>query len=131
MQSAKDSLYANPLGEVASFKFDDSVANVFPDMIQRSVPGYSAMISAIGLLAARFCQDNSQCYDLGCSLGAATLAMRECIAAEHCQIIAVDNSEAMVSRFRGKLITDASKPRVDIQCADFVLSISSEHRLLC
>jgi len=118
MQSAKDSLYANPLGDVAAFKFDDSVANVFPDMIQRSVPGYGAMISAIGLLAGRFAQDDSQCYDLGCSLGAATLAMREGISSAQCRIIAVDNSEAMVSRFKSNLVSDTSKPSVDIQCED-------------
>lgn len=118
MQFVKDSLYANPLGDVAAFKFDDSVANVFPDMIQRSVPGYSAMISAIGLLAARFCQDDSHCYDLGCSLGAATLAMREQISSARCRIIAVDNSEAMVARFKSYLVPDVAKPSVNIQCED-------------
>jgi hypothetical protein len=41
-------------------------------MIQRSVPGYSNIISMIGMLAERFVQPNTQVYDLGCSLGAAT-----------------------------------------------------------
>jgi tRNA (cmo5U34)-methyltransferase len=50
MNSQKDTLYASPLGDVDCFKFDNSVVDVFPDMIQRSVPGYSAIISAIGLL---------------------------------------------------------------------------------
>jgi tRNA (cmo5U34)-methyltransferase len=93
------------------------VVDVFPDMIQRSVPGYSAMISAIGLLAGRFGQDNSFCYDLGCSLGAASLAMHQQITAQNCQIVAVDNSEAMVSRFRLGLqaIPDA---KIEVHCAD-------------
>jgi len=117
MQFSKDSLYANPLGQVAAFNFDEAVVDVFPDMIQRSVPGYSAMISAIGLLAGRFGQDNSYCYDLGCSLGAASLAMHQQIKAKNCQIVAVDNSEAMVSRFRSGLqaIADA---KIDVRCAD-------------
>jgi tRNA (cmo5U34)-methyltransferase len=117
MQFSKDSIYANPLGQVAAFNFDEAVVDVFPDMIQRSVPGYSAMISAIGLLAGRFGQDNSYCYDLGCSLGAASLAMHQQIKAENCQIVAVDNSSAMVSRFRSGLqaIPDAN---IDVQCAD-------------
>ena len=72
MNSPTDSIYASPVGEVGAFKFDETVAGVFPDMIQRSVPGYSAIISAIGLLAGRFARDHSVCYDLGCSLGAAT-----------------------------------------------------------
>lgn len=118
MLSKKDSLYANPLGEVNAFQFDESVVNVFPDMIQRSVPGYSAIISAIGMLAGRFSQENSVCYDLGCSLGAASLAMREQIKEKHCRIVAVDNSESMVKRFKQNLIADENKSEIEIQCAD-------------
>lgn len=118
MQSSKDSLYANPLGEIAAFKFDDSVVSVFPDMIQRSVPGYSAIISAIGMLAGRFSQDDSVCYDLGCSLGAASLAMRGQISVKRCRIVAVDNSDAMVSRFKQHLSADPNKSEIDVQCAD-------------
>ncbi|TRX00653.1 carboxy-S-adenosyl-L-methionine synthase CmoA [Candidatus Methylobacter oryzae] len=118
MNSSKDSLYASPIGEVGAFKFDETVVNVFPDMIQRSVPGYSAIISAIGLLAGRFAREHSVCYDLGCSLGAATLAMRHQIEAENCRIIAVDNSEAMLSRFQQTLQQDQAQVAVDVQCAD-------------
>lgn len=118
MQFDKDSLYANPLGEISAFKFDESVVNVFPDMIRRSVPGYSAIISAIGSLAGRFSQKNSVCYDLGCSLGAATLAMREQLTRDDCKIIAVDNSEAMVNRFKRNLATKANKSPVEVVCAD-------------
>lgn len=119
MKSRKDSLYANPLGEVSAFRFDEAVVDVFPDMIGRSVPGYAAMISAIGLLAGRFGQENSHCYDLGCSLGAATLAMRRQISAAGCRLIAVDNSEAMVRRFT-QLMGEVSEdgPEVDVVCAD-------------
>jgi tRNA (cmo5U34)-methyltransferase len=117
MQFNKDSIYANPLGQITAFNFDEAVVDVFPDMIQRSVPGYSAMISAIGLLAGRFGQDNSFCYDLGCSLGAASLAMHQQITAQNCRIVAVDNSEAMVSRFLSGLqaIPDA---KIEVHCAD-------------
>ncbi len=118
MTSSKDSIYASPVGEVGAFKFDEKVVNVFPDMIQRSVPGYTAIISAIGLLAGRFARKNSVCYDLGCSLGAATLSMRHQIEAENCRIIAVDNSPAMVARFQETLQKDQSPVAVDVVCAD-------------
>lgn len=117
MQSGKDSLYAQPLGDIAAFQFDDAVVEVFPDMIQRSVPGYAAIISAIGLLAGRFSRENSTCYDLGCSLGAASMAMRQQIKAENCRIVAVDNSKAMTERFRQNFSPNAGVP-VDILCCD-------------
>jgi tRNA (cmo5U34)-methyltransferase len=118
MNPPKDSLYASPVGEIGAFKFDEAVVRVFPDMIQRSVPGYSAIISAIGLLAGRFAREHSVCYDLGCSLGAATLSMRHQIDADNCRIIAVDNSSAMVTRFQEALQKDQAKIPVEILCAD-------------
>lgn len=118
MNSEKDSIYASPVGEIGAFKFDETVVSVFPDMIQRSVPGYSAIISAIGLLAGRFAREHSVCYDLGCSLGAATLSMRHHIKAENCRIIAVDNSQAMVARFQEVLKKDRAMVAVDVLCKD-------------
>lgn len=114
----KDSIYTRPVGKVDAFKFDEKVASVFPDMIERSVPGYHTIISAIGLLAGRFAQPHSVCYDLGCSLGAATLSMSGRITAPDCRIVAVDNSEAMISRFRDTLKKTPSPVPVDIFCED-------------
>ncbi len=116
MTSIKDSLYSQPLGQVNAFAFDDHVAKVFPDMIQRSVPGYQTMIAAIGLLAGRFAKPHSVCYDLGCSLGAASFSMRQNITVEDCKIVAVDNSQAMLARFESILTPE--KTTIELQCAD-------------
>ncbi len=99
MSTQKDTLFANSLDTITRFKFDESVVSVFPDMIQRSVPGYEAIIKMIGEIAERYAQDNSYCYDLGCSLGAASLAIQQSITAQDCRIVAVDNSEAMLEKF--------------------------------
>ena len=118
MSVQKDSLYAAPLENIGAFSFDKSVVDVFPDMIQRSVPGYQVIISAIGLLAARFTHENSVCYDLGCSLGAASLSMREQITAPNCKIIAVDNSPAMIEQFKQRLKPASNKTEIEIIQAD-------------
>ncbi len=114
-----DVIYATPLDEIIDFQFDERVVEVFPDMIQRSVPGYALMISTLGLLAARYARKNSYCYDLGCSLGAVSLAMRQRIVQPGCQIIAVDNSPAMIERARQLLArADDSPIKVSLCCAD-------------
>lgn len=119
MIKKQDDIYASPLNEIIDFDFDEKVAEVFPDMIQRSVPGYGTMISTIGILAAKYAQANSRCYDLGCSLGAVSLAMRQRINQPDCTIIAVDNSEAMVERGLQLLASDtSSKVPVEMVCAD-------------
>lgn len=49
----KDTLFSTPIAKLGDFTFDESVAEVFPDMIQRSIPGYANIITAIGMLASR------------------------------------------------------------------------------
>ena len=98
--SHRDTLFSAPIASLGDWTFDERVAEVFPDMIQRSVPGYSNIISMIGMLAERFVQPDTQGYELGCSLGEATLSIRRNIAHPGCKIVAVDNSSAMVERCR-------------------------------
>ncbi|HAT40552.1 MAG TPA: carboxy-S-adenosyl-L-methionine synthase CmoA [Rheinheimera sp.] len=114
----KDSIYATPQDSVADFRFDATVAEVFPDMIQRSVPGYHTMIHTIGELTSRFAQPASNYYDLGCSLGAASLAIRRKLTDSHSTVIAVDNSEAMVERCRMHVQAFRSDVPLEVQLAD-------------
>ena len=116
--SLKDTIFSAPIDKMGDFTFDEKVAEVFPDMIQRSVPGYSNIISAIGMLAERYVKPNSLVYDLGCSLGAATLSMRRHIQSEGCQIIAVDNSHAMVERCKLHVNAYRSDTPVEVVEAD-------------
>ncbi len=119
MAKKLDAIYASPLDEMIDFRFDERVVDVFPDMIQRSVPGYGTMISTIGILAARYAQEDSHCYDLGCSLGAVTLSMRQRITKPNCDIIAIDNSLAMIERGQQLLSSDqTSSIPVTMVCAD-------------
>jgi len=110
----RDTLFSAPIASLGDWTFDERVAEVFPDMIQRSVPGYSNIISMIGMLAERFVQPDTQVYDLGCSLGAATLSIRRNIAHEGCKIIGVDNSPAMVERCRRHIDAYKAPTPVDI-----------------
>ena len=97
-----DSLFSQPMGKVAGFTFDESVAAVFPDMIQRSVPGYSTVIAISGVLAEHFSQTGTHLYDLGCSLGASSFAMAK-RAEPGCHLFAVDNSKAMLDQLRQRV----------------------------
>ena len=117
--TARDTLYASGLPH-ADFVFDDKVVDVFPDMINRSVPGYATIIAMIGTLAAEYARPDSRCYDLGCSLGAASLSMRRSINAENCSIIGIDNSAAMVEGCREAVAADNGTVPVTIECGDIL-----------
>lgn len=114
----KDTIFAAPIEKLGDFTFDESVAEVFPDMIQRSVPGYSNIITAIGMLAERFVSDNSQVYDLGCSRGAGILSVRRNVKASNVKIIGIDNSEPMVERCRSHINAYQSDIPVEIHLGD-------------
>lgn len=114
----KDTIFSSPIDNIGNFSFDEKVVEVFPDMIQRSVPGYSNIISAIGMLAERFVKPHTHIYDLGCSLGASTLSIRRHIHHEGCRIISVDNSKAMVERCRLHVNAYRSDTPVEVVEAD-------------
>ncbi len=118
MPNKRDRLYAEPRDSLAEFSFDERVAAVFPDMIKRSVPGYAHVIGMLGVFAARYVQADSRCYDLGCSLGAATLAMRHRIQHPGVEIIAVDNSAAMLQRFSQMVEAEEAVTPVRTLCRD-------------
>lgn len=103
MKDEEDKLFARSRAVSSGFRFDDQVVKVFPDMIARSVPGYEIVVPMIGMLARRYAQPDTQIYDLGCSLGAASLAMSLAVRASGTAIVAVDNSAAMVKRCRQNL----------------------------
>ena len=53
LTGGRDDLFASPLSDPGLFRFDASVASVFPDMINRSVPGYATVVGMTGTLAAQ------------------------------------------------------------------------------
>ena len=91
----RDRLYASNMMP-GDFVFDEKVASVFDDMIHRSVPGYTTIIATTASLAEKHYQPGTRIYDLGCSLGAASLAIARRLDGRPCEIIAVDNSRPML-----------------------------------
>ena len=98
MADKKDDVYAKPLNHIVDFAFDQKVVDAFPDMIRRSVPGYESIISTLGLIAEAHYQPDSTIYDLGCSLGAATLSVHSRLGNKVSEYICVDSSPEMVQR---------------------------------
>lgn len=112
----RDRIYHQPLDRIADFSFDEKVVAVFPDMIQRSVPGYSTIIAMTGILAARYAQPDTRIYDLGCSLGASLFSIQENLPpGKNISLVGVDNSPAMVERCRS---IAPGLPHIHLLCQD-------------
>jgi tRNA (cmo5U34)-methyltransferase len=102
------------------FKFDTKVAQVFDDMVGRSVPFYGELQRMLADLALQFTptQDGRIC-DLGCSTGTTIdliLSNPSCPASAHA--FGVDNAPAMLDQAREKLASHVAAHRVTLITAD-------------
>lgn len=114
----KDQIYADTLGDPGLFTFNETVVGVFPDMINRSVPGYATVIAMTGLLASRYARPNTRIYDLGCSLGASLRAVANAGVDHSCQLIGIDNSPAMIEEARVTLADLPKEINISLDLAD-------------
>jgi len=118
IKTLKDDLFKKKVSQ-EDFVFDEQVAEVFDDMIARSIPGYATIISTIGRFAKKYYKSNSKIYDLGCSLGGATFEICKQLKGSDFNLIAIDNSEAMIERLvQRRAIIGGLEDSVEILCAD-------------
>ncbi len=113
--TSKDEVFSKRLSDVKPFEFDENVANVFRDMISRSVPGYALLLRMIGLYVDVFVQPGSRVFDLGCSLGEASLVIADRTDAVDCEIVAVDNSPAMIEKCKQH---ESTQKNIEWRCED-------------
>lgn len=100
----RDRIFADPKRKAKDFDFGRETAQVFDDMLVRSVPMYTEIQHMIGSLAADFAADGSNVYDLGCS----TCTSFDVIAdrlppGREVQFVGLDSSADMLQRGREKL----------------------------
>ena len=82
---------------IKQFEFDEEVASVFDDMLNRSVPFYKEMQRLSINFACNFLEENDKVYDLGCSTASTLIELSKHY--EHdLELIGIDNSIAMLNR---------------------------------
>lgn len=84
------------------FTFNDQVAEVFDDMLSRSVPFYNAVIDSIAELLRQQVPQGSTVYDLGCSTGTTLLELSRRLAEMNFQYRGIDIAPAMIEKARRK-----------------------------
>lgn len=113
----KDDIFLN-YPEKTPFEFNDTVATVFDDMIQRSVPFYNEIIRVQALLTAEYYKEGTAIYDLGCSNGNYASAVITGMKNRDFSIIAVDNSKPMIDLFRKRIDGFGAEGRIEPVISD-------------
>ena len=134
--AAKDQIFADPLKRIDDFDFGKKTAEVFDDMLHRSVPMYDEAQRMVGALVNDFVKDGSRIYDLGCSTCASFQAISSALdgKARDITFVGLDSSPEMLVRARANLeashfphpfelrVADLNAP-IEIQGASVVLLV--------
>ena len=98
---ARDTLF-NKKTPAAKFEFNDRVADVFDDMLDRSVPFYKQVIQMTAEIMDRSLQSGETVYDLGCSTGTTLMFLAKEMENKELRFVGIDNSKAMLDKAKRK-----------------------------
>jgi tRNA (cmo5U34)-methyltransferase len=117
--SGQDKLF-QATGRVEDFAFDERVAQVFDDMVARSIPFYHEIQRIQADLVMDFLPDNAAVVcDLGCSTGTSIAYFsKHARCPDDVCFIGYDNSQAMLDKAGDKLSSELAAGRVLLNLAD-------------
>lgn len=138
MQSKKDNIFSE--NYESKFEFNEAVASVFDDMLERSIPFYDEILNIAIFFILRHLQnldsiESPIIYDLGCSTGNLLLRLSEALAQDSklknkkTSLIGIDNSNAMIER--ATLKSSALNANVKFFTQDFLKANLQKSDVIC
>ncbi len=115
MSTLHDKVFTKPIKK--QFEFDEEVAAVFDDMLQRSVPFYKESQKITEFFVLKHLSEEGIMYDLGCSTATLLLNVHRNLKVD-AKLIGLDNSEAMLEQARKKC--EAYGTNIEIAYADIL-----------
>jgi len=110
-----DKVFTKPIKK--QFEFDEEVAAVFDDMLERSVPFYKESQKITEFFALKNLKEDGILYDLGCSTASMLLNIHRSLDL-NAALIGLDNSEAMLAQAKRKC--EAYGAKIDVLNADIL-----------
>ena len=99
------------------FAFDAEVAEIFDDMLVRSVPFYQEQQKLIAAIGKSFWVPGTSVYDLGCSTATTLISMCRQLPVS-ARLIGYDNSEPMLEQARQKVVDNGFQERIELRRGD-------------
>lgn len=99
----RDQFYGVPFKEITPFTFNAEVAQVFDDMVRRSVPFYDEIHKIICDLLNYHYQPGDTIYDLGCSTGTTLKIIDHYLGDKSGKMIGIDESLPMINKAKEKI----------------------------
>jgi tRNA (cmo5U34)-methyltransferase len=121
-----DRVFLGSPARASDFEFNRDVAEVFDDMLARSVPYYHEQQALIEQVARKFYVPGTAVYDLGCATGVTLLNLARALGPE-ARVIGYDSSPAMLDKAQQKIDAAGLQDRITLRYADFNQDLSREH----
>ncbi|MCR9204772.1 MAG: carboxy-S-adenosyl-L-methionine synthase CmoA [Halobacteriovoraceae bacterium] len=102
--SDRDKIFRSKLEDIEPFQFNENVANVFDDMVDRSIPNYHEIHRILVDLILRYYPDQGVIYDLGCSTGTTIALLEQAFSQQNrpIEFIGIDTSKPMIEKAKMK-----------------------------
>jgi tRNA (cmo5U34)-methyltransferase len=113
----KDRIFAKKMDKIHNFSFGEKTAEVFDDMLSRSVPLYYELQRMIVELTAGFAKDGTNIYDLGCSTGNTLLSLDKKIDRK-VKFIGIDYSVPLLNKCKKRFKRFNFKHSYELICTD-------------
>jgi tRNA (cmo5U34)-methyltransferase len=112
----RDRLFAEKRGQIQPFSFNREVAEVFDDMLERSVPLYRESLNRQKDLVTRFYRAGTRIYDLGCSHGNLGVKLQAAFRGREFNLVGVDTSRPMLEKYRKRLRAPEPGRHIHLVC---------------
>ena len=126
---SRDQVFANTAARASDFEFNAQVAEVFDDMLTRSVPYYREQQALMQQIGKRFYIPGTRVYDLGCSTGVTLINLAQVLGRD-VQLIGYDYSQPMLDKARTNVERAGLTGQIELRLADFnedLSKINLEH----
>ncbi len=112
-----DHIFIGHASRGSDFEFSKEVAEVFDDMLIRSVPFYLEQQYMIKEIGKKFWVPGTNLYDLGCATGTTLVNLAREIPGP-ARFVGYDNSLAMLAQAQRKIHDDGLSERIELRYAD-------------
>ena len=113
----KDQIFLNSEKGTGTFEFNAEVAEVFDDMLERSIPFYSEQQAMIRSLCRNLLVPGTKVYDLGFSTATTLIGLSRELPAS-ARLVGYDNSVPMLKRAKKNVEENHFQERIDLRHGD-------------
>lgn len=122
----KDEVFRAEGKRARDFEFNAEVAEVFDDMLERSVPFYLEQLNMVTDIGRHFWIPGTNVYDLGCSTATMLIGMRKKLTAP-VRLVGYDNSAPMLERARQKIAQNHFEQDIAVRLCELNGSLADLH----